>query len=170
MLNKKVEKALNEQIEKEHYASQLYLAMASWTEVKGYNGTATFLYKHSQEEREHMLKLFHYVNDRGGHAIVPKVDQPPQEYKSIQDLFEAIYEHELMVSASINELMSTSSGVKDYATQNFLQWYVEEQMEEETLFRTILDKLQLLGNKEANMYMFDNEMSRLADSVDGGDE
>ncbi len=162
MLNEKVEKVLNKQIELELFSSQLYLAMASWAEKKGYNGSANFLYAHSDEEREHMLKLFHYVNDRNGHAIVPPVEQPKSEYESIQAVYEEIYEHEKMISSEINNLVGVCYEEKDFTTANFLQWYVEEQIEEESLFSTVLDKLNLLGGDKARLYMFDNEMERLA--------
>ncbi len=161
MLNEKVEKTLNEQIELEQFSSQLYLAMASWAEKNGYNGTANFLYEHSDEEREHMLKLFHYVNDRGSHAIVPQSDKPESEYKSVQKVFEEIYDHEKMISDKINQLVGICYEEKDFTTVNFLQWYVAEQIEEENLFGTILDKLNLLGGDKAKMYMFDNEMEKM---------
>ena len=161
MLNKKVEQALNKQIETEHFSSLIYLSMASWAETNGYNGSANFLYLHSEEEREHMLKLFHYVNDRGGHAIVPKVDQPKLNYDSIQSVFEEIFQHEQFVTNEINNLVGICFDEKDYTTQNFLQWFVQEQIEEESLFSTILDKLNLLGGDKATMYMFDNEMEKL---------
>lgn len=162
MLNEKVEKALNKQIELELFSSQLYLAMASWAEKNGYNGAANFLYAHSDEEREHMLRLFHYVNDRGSHAIVPEIDQPKSEYDSVQTVFEEILEHEKMISSKINNLVGICYEEKDFTTTNFLQWYVQEQIEEETLFSTVLDKLNLLGGDKARLYMFDNEMEKLA--------
>lgn len=162
MLNKKVEQALNKQIEVEHFSSLIYLSMASWAEKNGYNGTADFLYLHSDEERDHMLKLFHYVNDRGGHAIVPNSKQPKIEYDSIQAVFEEIFEHEKFVSGEINKLVGTCYEEKDFTTQTFLQWFVEEQIEEESLFSTILDKLNLLGGDKARMFMFENEMVNLA--------
>ncbi len=162
MQNKKVEQALNKQIELEHFSSQLYLAMASWAEKNGFNGSANFLYAHSDEEREHMLKLFHFVNDRGGHAIVPKVEQPKLEWDSIQTIYEEIYEHEKMISAEINNLVGICYDERDFTTQNFLQWFVEEQIEEENLFSNILDKLNLMGGDKAKGYMFDNEMEKMA--------
>ncbi len=169
-MNKKVEKALNKQIELEHFSSQLYLAMASWAEKTGYNGSANFLYAHSEEEREHMLKLFHYINDRDGHAIVPKVDQPVLDYKSIQDVFKEIYEHEKMISKEINNLVGLCYDERDFTTQSFLQWYVTEQIEEENLFSNILDKLNLLGGDKAKMYMFDSEMEKLLSAQQASEE
>jgi len=159
MLKEKVEKALNNQIELEAYSSQLYLAMASWAEKNGYPGSSAFLYKHAEEERIHMLKLFHYINDREGHAIVPSLKQPPSQFESIKSAFEQILEHEKFVSESINNLLGVCMESVDYSTQNFLQWYVTEQIEEENVAKTNIDKLKLMG--EANMYLFDKEMQDL---------
>ncbi len=158
MLSKKVETALNQQLELEAYSSQLYLSMASWAEKNGYNGSAEFLYIHSNEEREHMLKLFHYINDRDGHALVPALQQPPVEFESITAVFEEVLNHEKLISKSINDLVEICVTKKDYTTQYFLQWYVNEQIEEENLAKTNLDKLKLLGKSRSNMYMFDKEM------------
>ncbi len=159
MLKENVENALNSQLTLEAYSSQLYLSMASWAEKNGYNGSAQFLYEHANEERGHMLKLFHYINDRDGHAIVPALDKPPSKFESIKAVFEEVLNHEKMISASINELVGTCIDNRDYTTQNFLQWYVSEQIEEENLAKTNLDKLILLGDDKANMYMFDKEMA-----------
>ncbi len=164
MLTEKVEKALNEQLKLEAYSSQLYLAMASWAEKNGYNGSAEFLYHHSDEEREHMLKLFHYINDRDGHAIVPALDEPPCTFDSIEAVFQEVLDHEKLISKSINELVATCVDDRDYTTQYFLQWYVSEQIEEENLAKTNLDKLKLLGDSKANKYMFDKEMLEKANN------
>jgi ferritin len=163
MLKDKVEKALNNQIELEAYSSQLYLSMASWAEKNGYNGCSGFLYQHADEERMHMLKLFHYINDRDGHAIVPALKKPPFQFESIKAVFKEILEHEKMISESINNLIGTCAESVDFSTQNFLQWYVSEQIEEENLAKTNLDKLNLLG--DANMYLFDKEMQDLSMQV-----
>jgi ferritin len=162
MLTKKVEEALNKQIEVEHFSSLIYLSMASWAEKNGFNGAAEFLYLHSDEEREHMLKLFHYVNDRGGYAIVPATKQPKSEYESIKAVFEEVFDHEQYVSGEINKLVGICYDEKDFTTQTFLQWFVEEQIEEETLFSSILDKLNLMGGDKASLYMFDNELGDLS--------
>lgn len=105
MMNKRIEIALNEQIEKESSSSQFYLAMASWAENNGLNGTAKFMYQHADEERFHMLKLIKFVNERGGVAIVPAVPQPPVEFESIEKVFELLLEHELVVTQSINNVV-----------------------------------------------------------------
>jgi len=162
MLKEKVQVALNNQIGLEAYSSQLYLSMASWAEKNGYNGASEFLYIHADEERIHMLKLFHYINDRDGHAIVPALNQPPFIFESIKAVFKEILDHEKMISESINNLVGICVDEKDYTTQNFLQWYVAEQIEEENMAKTNLDKLILLGDDKASMYIFDKDMSLLS--------
>jgi len=162
MISSKIEQALNRQIDLEGYASMYYLSMASWCEVKGFNGIAKFLYHHSDEERMHMLKLFHYINDRGGHAIVPALQSPPKDYVSIRAIFETVLSHEVKVSNEINALVELCIGEKDYTTHNFLQWYVTEQIEEETLARNILDKLNLIGDDKGGLYLFDRDLETMA--------
>jgi ferritin len=161
MISSKIEAALNRQIDLEGYSSMYYLAMASWCEVKGYNGVAKFLYHHSDEERMHMLKLFHYINDRGGHALVPGLESPPKDFKDIHEIFEIVLSHEIKVSNEINALVELCIQEKDYTTHNFLQWYVTEQIEEETLARNILDKLALIGEDKGGMYLFDRDLGSM---------
>jgi len=158
MLNEKVEAALNDQIKKEAESSQFYLAMASWAETEGLNGTASFLYEHSDEERFHMLKLVKFVNERGGHAIIPALSQPPINFDNIQNIFQNLLNHEVAVTQSINEVVHICLQEKDYTTHNFMQWYVSEQIEEEGLARTIMDKLNMIGNDKGGLYLFDRDM------------
>lgn len=158
MLKEKIEKALNKQIKIEADSSQIYLAMASWAETEGLGGTAQFLYKHSDEERMHMLKLVQYVNERGGEAIIPELAKPAKEYKSLPDLFQTLLDHEIMVSEEINKLVDACLKEKDYTTHNFMQWYVAEQIEEEALARTIMDKLNMIGNDKGGLYLFDRDI------------
>ncbi len=161
MLKANVEKVLNEQICIEFTASHLYLAMASWADKEGLEGTAKFLYAHSDEEREHALKLYHYVNDRGGHALTPALEAPQRNYDSIKSVFEAILEHEKYVSEKINDMVGVCLKEHDYTTNQFLQWYVEEQVEEESLFGTLLDKLHMLEGHKGINYLFDKELEEL---------
>lgn len=157
-MNTRVESALNDQIQKEASSSQFYLAMASWSENNGLNGTAKFMYSHSDEERFHMLKLVKFVNERGGKAIVPPVEKPPVEFKDLVNVFELLLQHEIMVTESINNLVDICLQEKDYTTHNFVQWYVSEQLEEEALARMVLDKLKLIGGDKGGMYMFDRDL------------
>lgn len=161
MLSKNVEKALNEQIRIEAESSQSYLSMASWAEIKGLEGISNFMYKHSDEERLHMLKLVKYVNERGGHAKISQLKAPKTEFGTFQKMFQELYEHEIFVSNSINELVHVTLQEKDYATHNFLQWYVAEQIEEEALARTILDKINLIGNDKGGLYLFDRDVQQI---------
>lgn len=156
-----MEKALNGQIRIEAESSQVYLSMASWAEVKGLEGISLFMYKQSDEERMHMLKLVKYVNERGGQSAISALTEPKAVYDSFQKMFEDLYEHEIFVSKSINELVHVALQEKDYATHNFLQWYVAEQMEEEALARTILDKINLIGNDKSGLYLFDRDVQQI---------
>ncbi|MBI2259615.1 MAG: ferritin [Flavobacteriia bacterium] len=160
-MNKKIEKAINEQILKENFSSQFYLSMASWAENQGLSGTAKFLYAHSDEERMHMLKFVKFVNERGGVAQISGIEQPPHKFKSLNHVFESLLEHELMVTQSINEIVDICLKEKDFSTHNFLQWFVNEQLEEEALARNILDKLKLIGEDKSGLYMFDKDIETL---------
>lgn len=157
-MNTRVEAALNDQILKEASSSQYYLAMASWAENNGLNGTSKFMYTHSDEERFHMLKLVKFVNERGGKAMIPSISQPPTEFDNLKSVFELLLKHEISVTDSINNLVDICLQEKDYTTHNFVQWYVSEQLEEEALARTILDKLKLIGDDNGGMYMFDRDL------------
>jgi ferritin len=157
-MNKRVESALNDQIKKEASSSHFYLAMASWAECNGLNGTAKFMYTHSDEERFHMLKLVKFVNERGGKALIPSIEQPPVDFSNLKNVFELLLNHEISVTESINNLVDICLQEKDYTTHNFVQWYVSEQLEEEALARTILDKLKLIGSDNSGLYMFDRDL------------
>jgi ferritin len=159
MLNKKVEDICNRQIEREGYSSNLYLAMASWSETNGFSGVAAWLYAQAEEERMHMLKFFRYVNERGGKAVVPAMKKPAGEFKSVEEMFKEVLKHEEFITSSINEIVSLTLEEKDFNTHNFLQWFVNEQVEEETNVRTILDKVNLVGKN--NMYLFDRDIISL---------
>lgn len=161
MLSETIEKALNEQIKIEASSSQVYLAMASWAEIQGFEGVSSFMYAHSDEERMHMLKLVKFVNERGGHARVSTLEAPPSKFGSFKEMFKTLFDHEVMVSSKINELVDISLTEKDYATHNFLQWYVAEQIEEEALARNILDKINLIGDDKGGLYLFDNDVKLL---------
>lgn len=167
MLSEKISSFLNKQIEMEAQASHTYLAMASWAEVQGYSGISAFLYHHSDEERMHMLKLVHFVNERGGHALVPALAKVSSSFESVQQVFETLLEHEVKVSQEINKIVDASLSEKDFATHNFLQWYVAEQIEEERLARTILDKLKMIGNDKGGLYLFDRDLEQLAATPEG---
>ena len=169
MLSKKIEKALNDQVKVEAMSSQAYLAMASWAETEGLSGIAAFLYTHSDEERMHMLKLVKYINDRGGKALIPKLEQPSAKYKDIRDIFQTLLDHETHVTAEINKVVDACLKESDYTTHNFMQWYVSEQIEEESLARELIDKLNLIGNDKGGLYLFDRDLANLETADSGGE-
>lgn len=156
MISKKIEDILNQQIEKESYSSNLYLAMAIWAETNGYAGIAGWLYAQAEEEKLHMLKFIHYINERGGHAIISALKQPPKDQKDVKSLFEEVFKHEQYISDSINQIVAATVAENDYTTQSWVQWFVTEQIEEEAQVSEILDKLNLLG--ENNLYLFDRDI------------
>lgn len=158
MLSKKIEAALNGQVAVEANSSQAYLAMASWAENQGLGGTAAFLYRHSDEERMHMLKLVKFINERGGKAAIPALEQPGTNYNSITEIFKALLDHETKVTKEINSVVDLCLKEKDYTTHNFMQWYVSEQIEEEALARNLIDKLNLIGNDKGGLYLFDRDL------------
>lgn len=173
MLKQSVQEALNKQIAMEARSSQAYLAMASWAEVQpGLDGVTNFFYQQSDEERVHMLKLIRYVNERGGFALVPALPQPVVTFQSLKRVFEDFLKHEIAVSESINELVGLTLQERDFATHNFLQWYVSEQLEEEALARMLNDKLELVGDDKGGIYLFDKDImlfrSQAASEAKGG--
>jgi ferritin len=159
MLNKKIELICNRQVEREGYSSNLYLAMASWAENNGLSGVAAWMFIQSDEERIHMLKFIKYINERGGVAVLPAFQKPPAEFKSVEDVFREVLKHEEFITASINEIVALTLEEKDFNTQNFLQWFVMEQVEEEASVRLVLDKVRLIGNN--SMYEFDRDILSL---------
>lgn len=167
MLPSKIEELLNAQIEKECYSSQLYLAMASWAENQGLSGISQWLYAQSDEERDHMLRLIHYVNDRGGKAMIGAIKKPPMEYPGIHELFDDVMNHEQFITASINDIVEACAKERDYTTHNWLQWFVSEQIEEEDSVQAILDKLKLVGDH--HLYMFDRDILNMR-SAESGEE
>ncbi len=169
MLSKKVQDRLNKQIQLEADSSNLYLAMASWAENQGLSGTAEFLYRHSDEERTHMLKLVRYVNERGGEAKIPAIKQPASNFNSLTALFQGLFKHEVFVSEEINNVIDICLKEKDFTTHNFMQWYVAEQIEEESTARKVLDKINLIGNDKGGLYLFDRDLESLTgESVSAG--
>jgi len=158
MMNKKIETILNDQLKLEVVASMQYLAMASWAEINGYNGVASFFYKQSDEERQHMLKIMRFINGRGGKAIAPALSAMSHEFDSLKHLFTFFLESEQKVTKHVEKVMTESLEQKAYASHNFMQWYVAEQVEEENLARTLLDKLNIIDNDKGGLYQFDRDL------------
>ncbi len=166
MKNKRIsdtmEKALNEQMTREAYQAQVYLSYASWAEVNSFVGTATFLYKHAKEEREHMFKFLKYINDRGGNTKIEAIKAPPANPKNIGDCLNNILKHEMDNSKQIDKIVELAHKEKDWATFSFAQWFVKEQIEEETLINNVIDKYTLASQEvdnNVNLYELDRDLA-----------
>lgn len=163
MASKAMIDKLNDHMNKEFYSSNLYLQMSAWCDKKGMEGSAAFLKTHTNEEMQHMMKFFTYIGELGGLAIVGKIDAPPTEFGSLNELMEEVMKHEKYVTKCIHELTEAAWEEKDHATYNFLQWFVSEQHEEETLFGSILDKLALVGtDNKQGLFFIDRELGQMA--------
>ena len=161
MVSKKIEKALNEQIALEGYASFLYLSMASWCDQQGLDGCSKFMHRQSTEELSHMMRIFHYLSEIDGHAITPAISQPPLKFKSIRTLLAQVYKHEQKVTNSIHKIVDLCYKETDYTTLHFLQWYIDEQREEEALMRNILDRIKLIGDGPQSLFYIDKELDKI---------
>ena len=157
MLSEKIEKALNEQINAEFYSSYLYLAMSSYLSSVNLNGFATWMRLQAQEELTHAMKFYDYVVERGGRVILEAIDKPQTEWKDVVEIFEAALEHEKYITGRINDLMTLAMDEKDHATASFLQWFVDEQVEEEANVDEILQQLKMIDGKGPGLFMLDRE-------------
>jgi len=162
MISKKVEKALNEHLVLEMNALFSYLAVASWCEYDGYEGSAKFFYKQSVEENTHFMKFFSYINEVGGHALVPSLKAPKYEFKSVAEAVEMALTHEQKVTKAIYKIMGLAKEEGDHATEDFLRFFVDEQKEEEVQFKRILDKIKLIGGGPQSLYYIDKEFEKLS--------
>lgn len=153
--------ALNAQMTKEAHAAQIYLSYASWLDDKGYGGMANFLFRHAQEERNHMMKFLEYILERGAKVKVEAIPAPGEEPKNVNDCFEKFFQQEVDNTQAIYRLVRQSFDEGDWATWNFLQWFVKEQVEEETLAMNLLDKIKIAGGEKASndaLYVLDRDL------------
>ncbi|WP_109829419.1 ferritin [Reichenbachiella versicolor] len=153
---------LNKQIKMEAQASATYLAMAAWCEQNSFDNSAAFFYAQSNEERDHMLKIFHYVSEVGGVAVSPEISAPKSEYGSLREVFETTLEHEIAVTESIHQIVGACRKANDYAAENFLQWFVKEQVEEELTVKRILDYFEMLGEEPMALLMIDERVAKVS--------
>ena len=160
MISKEIQAILNKQIQAEFMSSHNYLAMASWADQQGWKGVATFFYEQSEEERTHALKIVHFINDRDGQAEIPQVLEPIASFKNIHELFEIFRQRERDVTASINTVVDLCRMQKDYVSDQFMQWYLTEQLEEEILARDLLDELKIIGDDKGGLYSFDEKLKK----------
>jgi len=160
MIKDKIEKALNSQINAEMYSSYLYLSMSSYFSSINLNGFATWMRVQAQEELTHAMKFYDYVIERGGRVTVAAIEAPPAEWDSPLQVFEHVYTHEQKVTGLINDLVNLAIAEKDHATTAFLQWFVTEQVEEESSADEIVQKVKLVGDQGAGLLMLDQELGQ----------
>ncbi len=159
-MDKKLVDAINVQIKNEFYSAFLYLAMASYAADNDMLGFETWLKTQADEEQMHATKFVDYLHERGERALISGFDNPQNEYDSMLEVFEAGLEHEKFVTDRINNLMSIAHETNDYASISFLNWYIDEQVEEEASFTTVINKLKMVGSSPMGLYQLDKEMGR----------
>ena len=157
MLSKKIENALNEQINAEFYSAYLYLSMSAYISDMGLPGFANWMRTQYQEEMFHAMKMYDFLLERGGKVCLQSIDKPKHKWDGIIDIFEDVLKHEQHVTALINDLVNISIDERDHATVNFLQWFVDEQVEEEASVSDMLSQLKLVEGKGSGLFMMDRE-------------
>lgn len=168
-LSSVMEEALSTQMNVELMQSHVYLSYGIWADDKGYAGIGNFLFRHSQEEREHAIKFMQYILNRGGKPTVTALDAPDQDPQSLQHCFNQVFRHEVDNTEKIYNLVNLAMEEKDWATWNFLQWFVKEQIEEETLAMDLIDKLKIAGGDRAtdeSLLYLDKELGTSPDDAD----
>lgn len=160
-LIEEMEDILNAQVKIEAHASALYLAMSSWCDDQGLDNSAEFFAKQSDEEREHMLKLFNYINDRGGRAISPEVTNIPADFESFRGVFEQTLEQEMFVTEQFNNIAAKCIQLNDFTTFSFLQWFLQEQIEEEYVARRILELFDVIGEEGTGKWEIDRHLVKI---------
>lgn len=159
MISQKLQDAINYQINRELFSEYYYLSMASYFNSAGLSGFENFFLVQVQEERFHAMKMYRFLNERGGRVILKTIEAPRTEFKSALEIFELAYDHEKLVSKLINDLMDLSIKENDHAAKNHFDWFVAEQVEEEASMETILNKLKLINGQGHGLLMLDNELA-----------
>jgi ferritin len=159
MISDKINSALNEQANKEFFSSYLYLSMSTYFDSNNWKGMATWMKFQAQEELMHALKFLAYIEESGGRVKLNQLETPQHEWESPTAVYNDAYNHECFISKSINEIVDLALAEKDHATHNMLQWFVTEQVEEESAAQEILEKLKLVGDNGVALFMIDKELS-----------
>lgn len=160
MLTKRMEEELNDQIVREMFSSNLYLSMSSYFESISLRGFANWMRIQAQEEFAHTMKFYEYILDRGGRAIIGQIEAPRNQWENVQDVYSEVLDHERAVTASINNLVKIAREENDFATENFLQWYIAEQVEEEANVSDVLEQLKMIDGKGAGLFILDRELKQ----------
>ncbi|MXV39093.1 ferritin [Flavobacteriaceae bacterium Ap0902] len=167
-ISDRMEEQLNIQLTKEAEAAQVFLAYGSWAETQGFPGIAEFFYGHEEEEREHMKKIMRYINGRGGESKFPSIPAAPANPENLKDCLNKALKHEIENSKAIDEIVNLAHEEKDWATFNFAQWFVKEQIEEETLVQNLIDKYNLASDEKENnenLYELDKDLATAPQEV-----
>ncbi|MCX8054115.1 MAG: ferritin [Ignavibacteria bacterium] len=160
MIKKVIEDAINQQIVREMYSSNLYLAMSAYFASINLNGFSNWMHVQAEEEMMHALKFFDYLIDRGGKVKIGQIAAPPSEWESPLAAFEDALRHEQLVTGWINELADLAFSEKDHATSSMLQWFIDEQVEEEATAGEIVERLKLIGDSKGALFFLDNELKQ----------
>ncbi len=160
MISKTLEKAINLQINKELYSEYLYVAMQAWFANQNLDGFANWMMVQGKEEHDHAMKFFNYVIERGGSVELLAIEKPPKTFTKPLKAFQMALEHEQFITKSINQLMDLAIKESDHAAKSFLQWYVDEQVEEEANADKIVHKLEMIKDNPQGLYMLDNELAQ----------
>jgi ferritin len=155
------EKLFNQQVEIQGKSSAYYLSMRSWYHMMGYENASRHSYTHSDEERMNMMKIFLYINEAGGHTIQPEITGIRHNFNSLREIFELILQFEIKVTKSINNIVDHAFSAKDFETLSFMQWYVTEQREEETMSRRALELFEIIGEAGIGLWTIDQELGKL---------
>lgn len=162
MIKEKVQKALNKQLNEELQASYLYLSMSSHFETQNLDGFASWMRLQSQEEYSHAMKIFDFLHQAGANVELKKIETPKSSWKSFLDVFKDTYDNEKQVTTSIYEIVDLAMAEKDHAVTNFLQWFVNEQVEEEATSLKIMERMKLVGDNKNGLFLLDREMAQRA--------
>jgi ferritin len=160
MISKEMTNALNEQLQKEFHSAYIYLGLSAYASDLGFNGCASWFNIQYQEEVTHAMKLFKYIEDQDAKVILKDIKAFNMKKGKLIDIFQKAYKHEQVMTKNLNELSDGALKEKDHATYNLLQWYVNEQVEEESLFKEIIDKLRLVGDDGLGLYSIDQELGK----------
>jgi ferritin len=160
MISQKIQDALNEQVNAELYSAYMYLSMATYFESASLSGFANWMNIQTQEEVPHAMKIYKFIEERMGRVILKAIDGPPTEWDSPLAAFEAVFAHEQKVTGLINGLVDLAIKENDHATRGFLQWFVDEQVEEEASADAIVQQLKLMKDAPGALYMLDKEMAQ----------
>ena len=160
MISTKVEKAINDQINAEFWSAYMYLSMSAYFENQGFKGFANWMRIQFNEEQEHALKFLNYLNERGGKVVLQPIAKVPVEWKDSLDAFNETYSHEQKVTSLIYGIMDVAIAEKDYATQSFLKWFIDEQVEEEANASDIVNRVKMVNGNTNGLFMIDKELGK----------